>query len=52
MFSFNWLIIMVGIRLKLDVQGDGGGRTLDISGQGGGSLENWTVFMDFYVYHR
>ena len=37
---------MRGIRLKLDVQGEGGGRILGVGGQGGGSLENWTIFMD------
>ena len=42
---------MRGIRLKLDVQGEGGGRILGVGGQGGGSLENWTIFMDVYVYH-
>ena len=42
MFSFNWLVIIwrrgegVGIRLRLDVQGQGGGRILDVDGQGGG----------------
>ena len=40
-----------GIRLKLDVQGQGGRRMLDVAGQGGGGwggegLENWTIFMD------
>ena len=31
---------------KLDVQGQDGGRTSDIDGQGVGGLENWTIFMD------
>ena len=35
-------------RLKLDVEGQGGGRILDVVGEGGlGSLQNWTIFMDF-----
>ena len=36
MFSFNWLIIIwrAEVRLKLDVQGQGGGRILDVDGQG------------------
>ena len=48
MFSFNWLVIIWteegGIRLKLDVQGQGGGRILDVAW--GGGLANWTIFMD------
>ena len=33
--------------LKLDVQGQGGGRFSDVGGQGGwGGLENRTIFMD------
>ena len=40
------------VRLKLDVHGQGGGRILDIDGQGVGGLENWTIFMDvIYVHH-
>ena len=38
-----------GVRLKLDVQCQEGGRILDVDGQGvkwGGGLENWTIFMD------
>ena len=45
MFSFNWLVIIWrdeaggewkgGGRLKLDVQGQGGGRILDVDEQGG-----------------
>ena len=35
-----------GIRLKLDVQGEGGERISDVDGQGVGDLENWTIFMD------
>ena len=48
MFSFKWLNIIwrEGVRLKLRVQGQGGERTLDVDGQGGGGLKNWTVFMD------
>ena len=32
--------------MELDVQGQGGGRILDVDGQGRGGLENWPVFMD------
>ena len=33
--------------MKLDVQGQGGGRILDVAGQGGvGSLENLPIFKD------
>ena len=32
--------------LKWDVQVQGGGRILDIEGQGGVGLELWTIFMD------
>ena len=37
MFSFNWLVVIWrgGCRLKLDVQGQGGGRILDVDGHGG-----------------
>ena len=37
-FSFNWLVIIWrrGIRLKLDVQVQVGGRILDVDGKGGG----------------
>ena len=31
-------------RLKLDIQGQQVGGILDVDGQGGGSLENWTIF--------
>ena len=35
------------VRLKLVVQVQGGGRILDVDGQGGwGSHENWPYFMD------
>ena len=35
------------VRLKLDVQGQGSGRILDLDGRGGmGGLENCTDFMD------
>ena len=30
----------------MDVQGQGGGRILDVDGQGGCCLENWTIFME------
>ena len=49
MFSFNWLAIVwrEGVRLKLDVQGQGVGSILDVNGQGGvRSLKNWIIFMD------
>ena len=32
--------------MKLDAQGQVGGRSLDVDGQGGGSLENWIIFMN------
>ena len=34
---FNWLVIILGEgrdRLKVDIQGQGGGRILDVYGQG------------------
>ena len=34
-----------GVRLKLDVQGQGGGKFLDVDGQGVGGLGNQTIFM-------
>ena len=35
------------VRFKLNVEGQGGERILDVDGQGGvGGLENWTNFMD------
>ena len=34
------------VPLKLDVQVQGGGRILDIDGQGGGGSENWAILMD------
>ena len=49
LFSFNGLTIIwrEGARLKLDVQGQGGGGILDVDGQRGwGGIENWTIFMD------
>ena len=36
----------MGFRLKLDVQGQGDGRSLDVAGQGVGDLENCTIFME------
>ena len=45
----------MAVRLTLDVQGQGGGRILDVDGQGGvGDPENWTIFKDirFIVPHR
>ena len=48
MFSFNWLVIIWrwggggGVRLKLDVQFQGGRRIFDLDGQGGwGVLDNF-----------
>ena len=35
-----------GIRLKLDVQGQGSARILDVDGQGKWGRENWIIFMD------
>ena len=32
--------------LKLNIQGQGGGRSWKVGGQGVGSLDNWTIFMD------
>ena len=32
--------------LKLNVQGQDGGRILDVAGQGEWGLENWTIFME------
>ena len=54
MFSFKWLIIVIilsgrgrGVRLKLDVQGQEGGRILNVDGKGGSAgLENWAIFVD------
>ena len=36
----------LGVRFKLDVQVQEGGRILDVDGQGGWGLENRTIFMD------
>ena len=37
MFSLiDWLSFGKGLRLKLDVEGQGDGRTLDVDGQEGG----------------
>ena len=40
-------------QLKLDVEGQGGGRISGVDGEGGRveCLENWTIFMDVNVYH-
>ena len=41
-----------GVRLKLDVQGQGGGRILDVDRQGGvGGLENGQFSWISYVYY-
>ena len=51
MFFFNWLVIIwrerEGGRLKLDVQGQEGGRIFGRRWtRGVGGLKNWTIFMD------
>ena len=37
MFPFNWLVIIWrgGVHLELDIQGQGGGKLLDVDWQGG-----------------
>ena len=40
------MCVAEGVRLKLDVKGQGGGKTLDVDGQESVGLENWTIFMD------
>ena len=35
-----------GVRLKLDVQGQGGAKILEADGQGDGGVENWTIFIE------
>ena len=49
MFPFTWLVVICrregSVRLKLDIQGRGGGRMLGVDGQGGGGLKNWTTLM-------
>ena len=49
MLSFNWLVIIwrEGVRLKLDVQGQGGGRILDLDGQRG-----WVVLKIGHFHGR
>ena len=48
MFSFNWLVIIWregrGVSLKLDVQGQRGGRILDVDGQSGWGLSKLDNF--------
>ena len=55
MFSFNWLIIIwtgAGVRLKLDIQVQGGGRILDVDGQNGWEVLKIGQFSWMsYVYH-
>ena len=44
MLLFNWIVIIWkgrGVRLKLDVQGQGGGVILDVAGQGTPILDNF-----------
>ena len=58
MFSFNWLFIIWraggagggGVRLKLDVQGQGGERILDVDRRGG-VLKIGQFSWISYVYH-
>ena len=48
-FLIDWLSFgkdRGGNRLKLDFQGQGVGRILDVDGQGGGGSEDLTIFMD------
>ena len=49
----DWLSFGVGgVRLKLDVQGQEGGRILDVDGQGGwGVLKTGKFSWMSYVYH-
>ena len=54
MFSYYLESEVVGIRLKLDVQGQrgGGGRILDVDGQGGWEvLKNGQFSWTSRVYH-
>ena len=56
MFSVNWLVIIWSgggeICLKLDVQGQEGGRILDVDGQGGwGVLKIVQFWWTLYVYY-
>ena len=56
MFSVNWLVIIWSgggeVCLKLDVQGQEGGRILDVDGQGGWSVLKIVQFWwTLYVYH-
>ena len=56
MFSFNLLVIIWkeggGARLKLNVQGQGGGRILDADGQvGWGVLKIEQLSWTSYMYH-
>lgn len=48
MISFNAFVIIWRreVLLKLNVQGQGGGRISDIDKQGDEGLETWTIFMD------
>ena len=47
-----------GVDLKLEVQGQGGGRCQDVDEPGGRAVKNWTLFMDvvcvssLYVLNR
>ena len=40
------------VHLKLDVQGHGNGRSLEVDGQRAGGLDNRTIFMDVDMYHN
>ena len=48
MISFNAFVIIWRreVLLKLNVQGQGGGRISDIDKQGDEGLETWTIFMN------
>ena len=52
MFSFNWLVIIWRgeSRLKLDFQGHGGGKILDVDGQGGGGSSKLDNFHGRHMY--
>ena len=46
-FQFIGYHLEKAVRLILDVQGQEGGRILDVYGQRGvEGLENWTIFLD------
>ena len=53
MFSLSWLDIIWrgGVRLKLYLQGQGGGRILEVDGRGGGGPWKLENFPGRHVYH-